>query len=151
MPVIFAFYTAPGTWRDGLIRAATGHPESHAELLVIPEIKHSNLCISASKRDGNQVRQKAITWNPEHWTFVEVPGLSCSDCLKRAIRHLGKPYDTLGAVLSVTALSWPRKDRWFCSELMALAAGLDRPHRYSPGELKQALLAMGGQEFRIKR
>ena len=149
MPAIFAFYTAPGSWRDRLIRAATGHPESHVELLIIPEVKHSNLCISASKRDGNRVRQKAITWKPGHWVFVEVPALNSADCLKRAVKHLGKPYDTLGAVLSVTPFSLPREDQWFCASLEARAAGLQKPHRYSPGELKRALLDMGGKEYRV--
>jgi len=147
MPAIFAFYTAPGGWRDWLIRAATGYPESHVELLVIPEVKHSNLCISASKRDGNRVRQKAITWKPGHWVFVEVPALNSAGCLKRAVQHLGKPYDTLGAVLSITPFSWTREDQWFCASLHAQAAGLSNPHRYNPGELKHALLDLGGSEY----
>jgi hypothetical protein len=150
MPVTFAFYIAPGGWRDRLIRAATGYPESHVEMLVIPEIKHSNLCISASKRDGNRVRQKAIFWKPDHWSFVTVPGLHGGDCLSRAIRHLGRPYDVLGAVLSVTPLSWGRAERWFCSELMAHAVGLAHPHRYTPGSFRQALLGMGGAEYHIE-
>jgi hypothetical protein len=118
-------------------------------LLVIQEIKHCNLCISASKRDDKRVRQKAITWRPGHWTFVEVPALNSADCLKRAVQHLGKPYDTFGAILSITPFSLPRDDRWFCASHLALAANLPRPHRYNPGELKQALLDLGGREYRI--
>lgn len=151
MSAIFAFYTAPGSWRDRLIRAATGYPESHVEFLVIPAIKHCNLCISASKRDDKLVRQKAITWNPGHWTFVEVPHADGADCFKRIKRHLNKPYDTLGAVLSITPLDVGIKGSWFCSELMADGLRLRNPARFTPGKLKQALLDMGGREFELSK
>ena len=146
MPTVFAFYIARKTLSDKLICAATGYPESHVELLLIPEIKRSNLCIGASKRDGKRVRKKVITWKPGHWTFVTLPALSSGVSLKRAYKHLGKPYDTLGAALSVSPLSLPREDIWFCSAFGAEIVDLRDPHRHTPGKFKRALLDMGGVE-----
>ena len=149
MSVTFAFYVGGGNLNDWLIRAATGYSESHVELLVVPMVKPSNVCISASKRDGKKVRQKAIEWKAGHWEFVEVPTLHGADTHRRAAQHLGARYDTLGAALSITGITAGGKGRWFCSELMAHAIGLERPHTYTPGSFKAALLDMGGKIITI--
>lgn len=149
MSVTFAFYVGRGTRADWMIRAATGYPESHVEMLSVSRVKQANLCISASKRDGRKVRQTTIEWNPDNWVFVEVPDLHGGDCLVRAMNELGAPYDTLGAAMSITGRGIGGKGRWFCSELMAHAAGLEDPHRYTPGLLKEVLLDMGGNIITI--
>lgn len=157
--IIFAFYTGTGRWRDTCIRWATGHREgwrwvpaecSHVEMLIIPKIKHGNLCISASKRDGKKVRKEVITWKPENWTFVDVPDLDGPDCLKRVEQFLGKPYDSLGAVMSITGWDVGFKGHWFCSEILGHGIRLRNPHRYHPEKFKQVLLDMGGIEYRIE-
>ena len=156
--IIFAFYIGTGRWQDTCIRWVTGHREgwrwvpaecSHVEMLVIPEVKRSNLCISASKRDGSRVRQKEIKWNAAHWTFVEVPDLDGVDCYRRVAAHLNRPYDSLGAVMSVTGLDIGLKGHWFCDEILGHGIRLTNPHRYHPESFKQALLKMGGAEYRI--
>ncbi len=148
MPTIFAFYRAPGDWRDRLIRAATGHPYSHAELLQAEPIGGEALCISASKRDGNRVRTKRIAFKTGHWDFITVPGLHDADCWARAIRHIDAPYDTVGAVLTVTPIVTSRRGRWFCSELLGHAAGIPQPHTLTPGALATRLIGMGGTRSR---
>lgn len=147
MPV-YAFYTGDPGWRKGwpdkLIRWATGHPASHVEYVVGGVLSKSNVCISASKRDGNKVRSKPITWKPAHWVFVEVKG-DDKTIYKRLIAECGKPYDTLGAVLSVTPFKRTRDGKWFCSELQAHGLGLPRAHRFTPGSFFYALMSDGGK------
>ena len=110
MPV-FAFYVADVGWRKGwrdkVIRWATGHPASHVEYVVGGDLGKSNVCISASKRDGNKVRSK--------------------------------PYDTWGALLSVTPFNRHKLGAWFCSEIMAHSLSLPEPHRFTPGSLLNEL------------
>jgi hypothetical protein len=142
---IFALYRAPGHWQDAVIRAATGSPYSHVELLRGPVVDGVATCISASKRDGNHVRVKPIRFKAKHWDFIEVQSLDPATTWARAHAHLGAPYDVLGAVLSVTP--WPRSsaNRWFCSQLLGHAAGLKYPHILTPGMLATRLVAMGGR------
>ena len=73
----FAFYKAPGTWRDRLIRLATRSQYSHVEF-VLRRYEHQGqdrmFCVSASKRDGHRVRKASIPIQPDHWDFVTVEG-----------------------------------------------------------------------------
>lgn len=152
MPV-YAFYTGdPGWrkgWRDKLIRWATGHPASHVEYVVGGVLGKSNVCISASKRDGNRVRSKPITWKPDNWVFVEVEG-DDKAIYKRMIAECGKPYDTLGAVMSVTPFSRHKVGAWFCNELAGYGLGIQNPHRGTPGSFFNALTSMGGRIIKIE-
>lgn len=139
---LFAFYVAPGDWRDALVRRVTGSPYSHVELLQTEPINHATLCISASKRDGSCVRMKWITFKPGHWDFIAVPDLDPEKCWTRAAQHLGAPYDTIGAVLTVTPIVTSRPGKWFCSELLGDAAGIPQPHTLTPGRLAKTLKQM---------
>lgn len=130
----FAFYIGEGTWRDRLIRWATRDMESHIEY-VVGDLSETNYCISASKRDGNRVRGKTITWKPDHWVFFTVPG-DDARVHDRLLAEMGKPYDALGAVLTVTPFRRHIEGKWFCSELMAHALELPTPHWYTPGRLR---------------
>lgn len=145
MPV-YAFYVGSGTWRDRVIRLVSGHRASHVEYVVGGVLGKSNVCISASKRDGNRVRSKPITWNPGNWVFVEVEG-DDKAIYRRMIAECGKPYDTLGAVMSVTPFSRHKAGAWFCSEIVAHGLSLPEPHRFTPGSLLNELEA----QERMKR
>jgi len=145
MPATFAFYRADGDWRDKVIRCATKHPYSHAELLYDPVVDCQADCISASKRDGNKVRIKRITFEPGHWDFLTVSDLNQDECWERAEEHLDAPYDTIGAILTVTPIVTARCGRWFCSELLGHASNIPQPHTLTPGLLAQRLLCIGGK------
>jgi len=148
MPTTFAFYRAPGDWRDRLIRAATCSPYSHVELLQAAPMAGEAMCISASKRDGNKVRTKRIAFKPGHWDFINMPNLCAAQCWRRATMHLDAPYDTIGAILTVTPIGTSRRGNWFCSELLGHAADIPQPHTLTPGTLAVALLSMGGTRSR---
>lgn len=139
---LFAFYCAQGDWRDEVIRRVTGSPYSHAELLQAAPINRTALCISASKRDGAKVRTKVIAFKPGHWDFISVPHLCASQCWTRAAQHIGEPYDTIGAVLTVTPIVTSRRGKWFCSELLGDAVGIQKPHTLTPGQLAEKLTHM---------
>lgn len=135
----FAFYKAPGSLTDRVIRLASGSRFSHVEFCM------GASCISASKRDGAQVREKQINFRPGHWEFVEVPGnYAAAAAFASWMAAQAVPYCVLGAVTSVTPFHLSRRGRVFCSELMGLicnAGGHDiaEPWRLTPGEFHQQM------------
>lgn len=137
------FYKAPGNWQDRAIRGLTGSMYSHCELVApgqaeLPdEFNDRTLIIktiAASKRDGNAVRVKDLHIKQDHWDELRFPG-DPGKAWDLALAEVGKPYDAVGAVLSATLLARPRAGRWFCSELIAYAAGFREPYKFSPGML----------------
>jgi hypothetical protein len=143
----FAFYKAtPGRFTDRLIRFASGSPYSHVEF-VLREYSTKGrpmmFCVSASKRDGKQVRKRSIPIKVGHWDFVTVSGdyLAAADY---AGSMGGQPYNMIGAALSITPFSAKLGRGLFCSEFMALianAGGMDipDPHTLTPGEFYDLL------------
>lgn len=134
MKTTLAFYCGRGDYRDAAIRMATGSRYSHVEL-VHPDGES----ISASKRDGNEVRQTRIAFKTGHWAFVSIP--VCPErAWARAVEHLGAPYDTLGA-LFFGGLGIPlhMTAGWYCNELVADAIELPRPWPPHPGALYDRL------------
>lgn len=146
-PATFAFYRAHGDWQDRIVRTVTRSPYSHAELLGGPLLDRKARCVSASRRDGNKVRVKCIMFQPGHWDFLTVP-IDGRECWRRAIRHVGAPYDVIGAVLTVTPIATNRRGLWFCSELLGHAADIPQPHTLTPGDLAIRLIDMGGTRLR---
>jgi hypothetical protein len=130
---LLAFYRGQGTITDAVIRQVTGSQFSHVEL-----VGPNGQCISASKRDGNQVRQKRIDFKADHWTFIRTPH-DPAKAWSISESYLGVPYDTLGAVLSGLNIPLNVSPRWFCSELIAQSLGLPDAHTYHPGGLWAAL------------
>ncbi len=130
-----AFYTAPGTWTDRLIRIATQSRYSHVEMFdPAMTTAEGALCISASPRDGG-VRLKRIVLFPDRWEIVRVGPWAPADALRRAGRFGGARYDLLAAVASPWLTLSLGRDRWFCSELIAWALGFPKAQRMSPQDL----------------
>jgi hypothetical protein len=91
-------------------------------------------CLSASPRDGG-VRETHITLKPESWTLIAVHW-EPKGVVVRVADEVGTKYDTVGVILThVLALNVSGEGRWFCSEIIAYALGIPRPHRYSPTDL----------------
>ena len=152
---IYAFYVADVGWRKGwrdkVVRWATGHPASHVEYVIGGKLMAANRAISASKRDGNKVREKLIEWVPDHWVFVEIDDRFCPapDPYIRMKYYVGKDYDIWGAVATVCGLAREHGDKWFCSELMAHGMDMSKPYRFTPGAFYNALIYMGGREVSL--
>lgn len=141
---LFAFYKDRGDFGDRVVRFVTNSIYSHVEMLREEPKNGSALCISASKRDGNIVRQKSIIFKRGHWDFVEVPNLDVEECWSRATPHLGKPYDIIGAILTVTPVVTSRRGSWFCTELLGEIADIPQPHTLTPKKLEGKFIQMGG-------
>jgi hypothetical protein len=139
--ITLAFYKGVGDYRDWVVRKATRSIYSHVELVTTPDTQTvPSLCISASKRDGNRVRSKVIDFreHPDHWDFLVVDHPR-REVIERVREHEGRPYDAIGAVLTVTPIVTSRPGKWFCSELIGYALGLPQPHTLTPGKLYERL------------
>jgi len=139
----FAFYRATGTWRDRLIRLATGSQYSHVEF-VLRRFEMDGVdrmfCVSASKRDGHRVRKTTIRIQPDHWDFVTVDG-DYAEAVMIAGGMCGLPYNTIGAVLSITHWRWRIGCGLHCSQLTGMVAEIPDAHRLNPQEFYEAIKA----------
>lgn len=115
---------------------------SHCELVYHQSdvMNGKSLCASSSARDGG-VRLKYIDLSSGHWDVFELPGLTEQQAEAARAWFYEKSdaragYDWFGLlwfVLPVKAFNNPR--RWFCSEALAAALGLPKPHKYHPQKL----------------
>ncbi|KAF0676722.1 hypothetical protein [Profundibacterium mesophilum] len=144
--ISLAFYRAPGTLADRAVRLATRSPYSHVELVDDHVLgagrRREAWAISASRRDGG-VRMKKIMFEPDHWDVLPVLGWAHQNAVPRAMRQIGAGYDYFGIAanfLLPLRRSAPR--RWFCSELVADALGLQAAYTYAPGDLHRIVIAL---------
>ena len=132
MTLTLAFYKGRGGWADWAVRQATNGRYSHVELIEgRADLGQEARCLSSSPRDGG-VRERLVLLDPTHWDLVEM-----NTDPARAARYIrtriGCGYDWTGILLShVLAFGGHDKSRWFCSEIIAAALGLDQPNRISP-------------------
>jgi hypothetical protein len=122
-----AFYKAPGTLADRLVRMVTGSPYSHCELVI------NGTACSSSIRDGG-VRMKGIYLDPAKWDVVEVDG-DVTVAWSWFATHVGERYDWAGVFRFVIPFLPHRRRQWFCSEACAAALGLPDPADWTPGML----------------
>lgn len=105
---------------------------SHCELVFgggSGDGKH--LCASSSARDGG-VRFKYINLASGHWDVYPIKGDEAA-AYDWFVAHQGAPYDHFGLgwfVLPIDQFNDPR--RFFCSEAIAAALGLPKPHKFHP-------------------
>jgi hypothetical protein len=113
-----------------LVRWVDGGPYSHAELVF-----SDGTAWSASYMDGG-VRAKRITFGPDKWDLLPLPGFDEAKARAWFDRHSGAGYDLAGNLKFVIGW-WPHSgSRWFCTEAIAAALGLPgKPHWYGPQKL----------------
>lgn len=140
MTVTLAFYKGNGGTRwqrfiDWAIRFATGGPYSHVELIAGPaELGKAYRCLSSSARDGG-VRAKRIMLAPDHWDLAAL-NIDPAEPVRFILDRAGARYDLRGIFLShLLAFGGHDPDKWFCSEIIAAALGLEHPQRISPNLL----------------
>lgn len=142
MKYYVAFYRGRGRLADRIVSFATRSPFTHCELIrsdTVPRSGDTVRCISASGRDRG-VRIKDITLDPDKWDIFAVPWAP-ADTWERAEAHLGAPYELWTMVLS-QLFNFRRGSpgRWFCSELIAHALGLELPQAIAPGDLMRDIV-----------
>ena len=101
-------------------------PYSHVELVF-----SDGISASSSYIDGG-VRFKAITYNSDHWDFIEVPSYRENAARHWFREHCGQPYDLWGNVRFAIGFARDSKGAWFCSEAVMAALGFSEAYRYGP-------------------
>lgn len=146
--ICLAFYRAPGQLADRLVRLATRSPYSHVEIVDDHVLgagrRREAWAVSASRRDGG-VRLKRIMFEPEHWDILPALGWAHQNAFERACAEVGAGYDYAGIAANfVLPLRRSAPRRWFCSELVAEALGLQASYTYAPGDLHRIVRALNG-------
>lgn len=119
------------TFWDNFICLVTRSRYSHVELAFF-NIDANHLCWSSSTRDDG-VRYKRIYVDYSKWDAVSIQ-LDKDDSF--FLQHEGKGYDYMGLIGTVIALPiFSRKNKWFCSEIIAAFFGLSNPWSYTPEDL----------------
>ena len=134
---VLAFYKGKGDWLDRAIRFITRSPFSHVELVSPGHGWHDQKwpCISSSTRDSG-VRIKYLDLYNGNWELVGCPWAPTRSSYEDARKHLGRKYDYVGLFLSqFFHFNRHNKRRFFCSEFVGTAIGLDKAHRLSPSDL----------------
>lgn len=138
MTVRLALYKAPGDLVDRAVRLWTRSVYSHCELVL-----SDGRFVSSSPRDGG-VRAKCIEPSSNTWDFVALPWVEQEDVEAALEREGGTGYDWIGIIGSqLLPIGIHSRKRWFCSEFCGAVMGLEKPERYSPGELAELVAWMG--------
>ena len=131
-----AFYkaTLPGVQGlySRLVRFIDRGAYSHCELVF-----SDGMSASSSFLDRG-VRFKQIDFDPAKWDIVEVTGDEKS-ARQWFNAHAGQPYDLIGTARFIFGVIPPSQKKWFCSEAVAAALGMNEPWRYGPCGLFAAL------------
>lgn len=109
------------------------HKVTHCEALWSGSWRQA-VIEGASVRDGG-VRIKVVDLTPGHWIVLDVPAWDQTRAMMFVRAKRAAPYDWRGALATVLWLLPGSKTAWFCSELLAAAAGLLDPQRYKPSTL----------------
>ncbi len=132
-----AFYkgTRPGLkgQYNRIVRLWERGPYSHCELIF-----SDGMSASSSFEDGG-VRFKRIEFDPARWDFIELPWADEQKARDWFERNKGKAYDLMGNVRFIADPLADGKDKWFCSESLAEALGIEDSWRYGPNALAAVL------------
>ncbi len=117
---------------------------SHCELVFGgPDRFGKSLCASASARDGG-VRFKNIDLSSGRWDVLDLPGFDKADeayAYDWFTAHRGLPYDHLALLWFVLPINqFNRSKRFFCSEAVAAALRMRKPHKFHPQRLLDAAM-----------
>lgn len=138
-----AFYKAPGTAADKLIRWWTRGPYSHCELVFELVDGGQSLCMSSSLRDGG-VRSKRILLDAESWDIVPVDA-DIDVAWAWAAEHAQDNYDLMGLIGFLWRPESGEKNRWFCSEAVGAMLGYPQSWRFDPCALHAILSKTKGK------
>jgi hypothetical protein len=111
-----------------LVRWWTNSPYSHTELIF-----SDGKSASSSFIDGG-VRFKEISYDNNHWDFIELPR-SFDETAARLwfIQNGNKKYDVLGLAGFVWKRGTQNKNKFYCNEAIGEALGIKDSWRFDPG------------------
>lgn len=111
-------------------------PYSHCEVILTQRADGMALCGTSSFLDGG-VRTKLITLDPNHWDILDVPCVKYSVVTQWFEANKGKPYDIMGLVRFLIGPLPADRGKYFCSEAIATAIGVNEGWRFDPNTLYQ--------------
>lgn len=123
-----AFSIGVRTWCRG--------PYSHCEAVLEEHPDGTVLAASSSYLDGG-VRMKAIALDPANWDVLDVPGITAASVRQWFEAHQGQPYDLRGLLGFVIGAVPAEKGKYFCSESIATAMGVEEAWRFDPNGFYQ--------------
>lgn len=141
-----------------LIRAGQVKEEyskyTHCEA-IMGRITNSNQVViaSASVRDGNQVRLKAVELNPARWLVLDCPDYSLQQSLSWFLENRGVPYSMVGAVASTLWIGRflvslfnvdPKELGQWCSRCLSDSVGISGGADFNVSELITLLTNIPG-------
>jgi hypothetical protein len=126
----------PGIYNRG-VQIWTKSQYSHCELIF-----SDGRSASASYMDGGVRFKNDIDFNPEKWDFIELPDSFEKAALKWFEDHEHAKYDLLGNLHFVIGFVPDDKWKFFCSEAVAAALGIENAWRYDPGDLYPVIKRM---------
>lgn len=130
-----AFYVAKtGNIVDRITSIVTWSKYSHVEIVF-----SDGICFSASPRDKG-TRFKTINLNSGHWDIYNINEDIHEESVRQFCYSIEEiPYDYIGAIGSGFSKSWNRKNKLYCSFIIADIFNLDNLNQ-NPGSLAQILL-----------
>lgn len=119
---------------------------SHCELVFSDApVNGKHLCASSSTRDGG-VRFKRIDLGSGKWDVFDLPGFYAFDesyARQWFYDNDAAKYDHLALLWFILPISaFDRSKRFFCSEAMAYALRIRKPHKYHPQRLLDKIAAI---------
>ena len=133
----FAFFKGGGTLLDKGIRWWERGPYSHVEA-ILGEVEEGRYQI-ASSVPGTGVRITISALPSDQWDIIEGPG---DEQLAKSwfLKHNGAPYDYLGLLgFVLRPVVTEDKSKFWCSEAVGAAIGLDEPWRFDPNTLADVI------------
>lgn len=121
-----AFYKGKGNFYDAIIKLTTFSKYSHVELVI------DGVCYTSSPRDGG-VRSKVIDLNSGNWDVFPIDGDKIY-AVEFFEKNIGKPYDWLGAIKSILPFFPNHQNKFYCSEVVAIALKFKK-QELTPGGL----------------
>lgn len=137
----FAFYKKHNAVYDALIRWWENGTYSHVEA-IITEFDDGVTFTIASSKPGVGVRTITQTLPASDWDILEAPGdpVAVGQWFKD---HAGEKYDYLGIFgMVLRPIMADVSKRYFCSEAVAEALGIEDPWRFDPNGLHAILKAL---------
>lgn len=140
-----AFYKGRKRLFNRFISFWTRGPYSHCEAVFdhSPDASRPSMCASSSFMDGG-VRFKSILLDPECWDVIEVPGIDQGAARQWFDRRVDAGYDVIGLLSTSTPVP-DCKRRYFCSEALGSACGLQEAWRFSPNTFARVCELLGGR------
>jgi hypothetical protein len=116
------------------VRLLTKSIYSHCEIIF-----SNGISASSSFIDGGVRFTSMVEYNDKDWDYIELPDSFEANAWQWFVEHDDEGYDLLGNLHFIFTVVGDDKYKWFCSEAIGAALGLENPWRFDPGSLYQVL------------